>query len=924
MRFYRLAIFFCILTFLWNAGSGQTGRYYQQLASDSVSVRFNGAYRLALSYRRTQQDSAYFFADKAASLLPQLDSTQRIQAFSVQGLVAYEAGAYQEALAFFAQAISEAQRQKDFKRKARNLSRQGNVYTMIGQTAQAITHYQQAIQIAEQENLTRERIYFIQALAFCYQKTGSPAKAIPYFRDALAYFQSEEDWGGVISTQNLLHIAWSNMDSLDRALDLLKSNLSPPLAQHLSPKDSATMLHNLGRLYNMQGQYELAGLTLRKTMAIKKRQNNPESTLKSWIEWVTSLKAQGDYDEAYIVARQLDTSTLNKSSVYTQRDYYRHLSEIMAQREAYKEAYRYQSVFDSLDQAIFNQENRESVAELELQLARQENGRLVDQRLAARRRRNWAILSGGLLSILIGSFLFFRQRELQRQRTWARQQLKQKEKQHQARTQFFMNISHELRTPLTLIQAPVQSLLQQVQTPYNRELAKTILRNAQEMNYLIEQTLDLERAQEHHFPLSLSSVEIDRFVEEIIRPFRQMAEKKSHQFTFINQLGQACIKIDPVRTRHIIRNLLTNAFKFTPPGKKISLVAQRNENQLAFIVKDDGPGISENDLPHIFERHYRAKQPTHSSLPGSGIGLHLAREFTRQQGGELTVQSSPGKGTTFICNLPWLSVNKYAQKTLPDAPIQHTPTTPTVLLVEDNAEMRTYLFQLLSPHYSVHQATNGRKALSILEAEKTTIDLVLSDVMMPDIDGFGLVKAMKENEQLAGIPIILLTARTEPRDKLNALTAGVSDYINKPFRPEELKIRLHNLLAYKENRHTHNKDKATEVTPVLSSSQQWLQDVESTMLDRLDDSNFSIKEIAQALNISERQFFRRVKQLSGLTPNRYLREVKLKEARRMLEEGAYATVAEVSFAVGFGTPEYFSKIYKERYGCSPSEVLHRS
>ena len=919
---YRIYFLLCMALFLSLTTQAQTARYYQQWQSDTLSVRFEGAYRLALAYRRTQQDSARFFASKVADLLPQLDSIQRIQAYAVQGLVAYEAGAYEEALSFFAQAEQEARRQNNPKEKARNLSRQGNAYTMLGQTPQAIAHYQQAIELAEREHMPRERVYFLQALAFCYQKTGSPEKAIPYFEDALAYFKNNQDWAGVISTQNLLHIAWSNMDSLDRALDLLKSNLSPPLAQHLSAKDSATVLHNLGRLYNMQGQYEVAGQALRQAMTIKQRQDNPESTLKSWIEWVTSLKAQGNYDEAYAVARQLDTGTLNNSSIYTQRDYYRHLSEIMAQRGVYAKAYRYHEVFDSLDQVIFNQENRKSVAELELQLAQQENARLASQKLAARRQRNWALLSGLLLAGLVGSFLFFRQRELQLQKKWADQQLAQQEKQYRARTQFFMNISHELRTPLTLIQSPAKSLLQQAPTPQQKELAHIILRNTQEMNYLIEQTLHLERIQDAQIPLSLSPVNLQRFLEETVRPFHQLAEEKSQGFTFSHQVDHDWVRIDPVRTRHILRNLLSNAFKFTPSGKTISLATQCKKGQLAIIVQDDGPGIAPHDLPHIFERHYRGRQNTHATPSGSGIGLHLARELARQQQGELTVQSRPGQGSTFTCSLPWLPVDSPAKTVSPSPSRQASPSAPVVLLVEDNTEMRNYLFHILSPHYQLLQAGNGQEALSMLQSQESAIDLILSDVMMPELDGFGLVQAVKENDQLAGIPIILLTARSEPRDKLNALTAGVSDYINKPFLPEELKLRIEKLVEYKTNRPANPVGEDSTDSPSIISQQQWLQEVESVMLERLDDPDFSIKRIAQALHISERQFFRRIKQITGLTPNHYWREVRLKEARRMLEEGACATVAEISFAVGFQTPEYFSKIFKERYGITPSEVLH--
>lgn len=927
MCFYRWIAFLCILSFLGKPGFSQTNRYYQQLTSDSISVRFNGAYRLALSYRRTQQDSARYFASKAAELLPKLDSTQRIQAFSVQGLVAYESGAYDDALSFFKQAEQEARRQNSPRLEARNVNRQGNAYTMLGQTPRAIERYQRAIHLAEKENLPEEAVYFVQSLAFCYQKNGAPEKAIPYFEDALAYFREQENWAGVISTNNLLHIAWSNMDSLDRALELVQSNLAPPLSQYLSPKDSATMLHNLGRLYNMRGQYEAAGQVLRSAITIKEKQNNPESTIKSWIEWITSLNAQGDYSEAYTLAHQLDTSILNNSSIYTRRDYYRHLSKIMAQRGVYAEAYRYQGIFDSLDQVIFNRENKESIAELELQLAQKQNEQLAAEARTATQQRNWVILSGLLLILLIGSYLFFRQRELRRQKIWTARQLQLKETQYEARTRFFTNISHELRTPLTLIQAPAQSLLHQLTEPRQQKLVHTILRNSRDMNQLIDQTLSLEQKPETADILRLSPIEIDTFLSELVAPFTYLARERSISFTYHNQLGKAWLQFDPLRTRHILRNLLNNAFKFTPAHKTISLSVRQQHNKLHIEVKDTGPGIHPSDLPHIFERFYRGQNNNRHTPPGTGIGLHLAREFARLQDGDLTVQSTTGAGSSFVCTLPWIP-GKRAMPVATDSPPapQGRPpaNAPILLIVEDHPDMQQYLAQVLAGTYHLLQAENGLEAMDILTREK--VDLILSDVMMPGMDGFALLQALKKDDQLASIPIMLLTARSEPNDKLNALTAGVDDYLHKPFHPGELTLQIEHLLQFKQNRLQGDLPKQKEVgsppTAPSASDQKWLKEVEHIMKTRMAHDQFSIAIIAEELNMSERQLYRRIKRIAGLTPNRFLREVKLKEARRMLTEGIFPTVAEVSFAIGIDTPEYFSKIFKERYGCTPSNLLN--
>lgn len=913
------------------SGQAQLAQWLTDLKSDAPEIRFDAAYELALYYRRTQQDSAQYFADLAGQLLPQLDSVQRVDAFSVQGLVAYEQADYDRALTFFAQAEREARQLGLIRQEVRSLIRQGNTYTQLGQLPEAVKHYQRAIMLAESANLERDRIIAIQSLAYGYQKTGYPGEALPYFEQALHYFEGTNDWPGIISTRNLIHVAWSNMDSLDRALDQLRYILSPPASLHLSAKDSATMLHNLGRLYNMREQYDAAQEALRQSLSIKESQNNPESYLKSLIEWMTSLKAQQRYREAANLVWTLDTTQITQSSKYTRRDFYRHWADILAGLDRYAEAYQYQKRYEVLDKDIFRAENTQAVADLELQLSRQKNQQLEQEKISARRQRNLAVALGVLGTLIV--FLLARMRYQRRQQKLQLETLtaREREKQYADRITFFTNISHELRTPLTLIQGPIQELNQALAESSLSKYTDIILRNTATMNQLIDQTLDLARMNQMG-QLPDQPLELRSFFQQIEESYRVRAQQKDLHVITNLRLPDPCWQLLPPQAlQHIVHNLMSNAVKFTPNEGQVELQVDfpREAKEWTISVRDTGPGIHPDDLPHIFERFYQSHANL-SNEKGSGIGLFLARSFAQQMGGSLSVESTLGKGTAFTCVLPakWVSPpNEPYQAQIPakpPAPTMVVPGTPTVLIVEDHPDLLTFLSDLLRTRYQILTAGNGAQAWQLLQKTTYRIDLIISDVMMPEMDGFTLLDQVKKQDHLADLPFILLTARTEPQAKLRALAAGVDDYLSKPFDREELLLRIQHLLDYRRQRMgltTDNEQPGAE--PAMTASDRtWLQKVEDKLREELSNPNFPVSAMARSFHLSERQFHRRIKALTGMTPNRYFREVKLNEARRMLEDGSFLTVSEVSFAIGIETPEYFTRLFRERFGRRPSDYLH--
>jgi DNA-binding response OmpR family regulator/anti-sigma regulatory factor (Ser/Thr protein kinase) len=387
---------------------------------------------------------------------------------------------------------------------------------------------------------------------------------------------------------------------------------------------------------------------------------------------------------------------------------------------------------------------------------------------------------------------------------------------------------------------------------------------------------------------------------------------------------------DRKKLEHILSNYLSNAIKFTREDSKVSLVCQLQENVIEFIVTDQGPGIPDEYLEKVFERFYQV-QDSPTQQEGTGLGLALCHEFAQVLNGSVHAESSVGEGSRFYLTLPYIpsippihtedendtgSIPGFQSST---SPRQRPVHAPKLMIVEDNRNMREFLMQELEM-YQIVSAENGKAALESLERMESNAslpDLIITDVMMPEMDGFELLQRLKDHTAHASIPVIMLTARAGVEDKLKALRIGVHDYITKPFDTEELRVRIENLL-----------DRKIEKSEALSESDDepimdhaWLAEVETLVNTHLGERDFSVARLAFELHISERQLLRRLKAYTGLAPGRYIREVRLHRAKEMLESGGMITVAGLSASVGFEDPDYFSRIYMERFGYRPNDRL---
>ena len=501
--------------------------------------------------------------------------------------------------------------------------------------------------------------------------------------------------------------------------------------------------------------------------------------------------------------------------------------------------------------------------------------------------------------------------------------------------QFFTNVSHEVRTPLTLILAPLDRLIVSLrESPYASDL-RLIQKNANRLLRVINQILDFRKVEGKQEKLAVREIDLVPFVGEIKSYFDSMASVRVISYTFTSSIKQCTLWIDPDLLERVFFNLLSNAFKFTPEGGSVRIELTEEGDRVFIQVIDTGSGIQPANLPHLFDRFY-----TEDRSMGTGIGLHLVKEYIHMHGGEIRVESEPGQRTTFtVClrkgkahfedsDLMETSVSHqaYEASRLDDSETKEilSKTYPyTILITEDDDEVRCFLERELSLHFKIRTAVNGKDALRVLEEEE--ISLVVSDVMMPEMNGFELCRTIKSQLPFSHIPVILLTALTDERQRIFGITGGADDYIQKPFHTDYVKIKIIHLLQERRKLRERLLEKLRDNKLLLSEPEK-VESVDDAFLRKFAeqieavyaDPEYNVEKLSETLGLSRGHLHRKIKELTGTAPVEFLRTYRLNKATQLLRQNAY-TVSEVAYRTGFSSPAYFSKCFKAVYGVTPTE-----
>lgn len=504
-----------------------------------------------------------------------------------------------------------------------------------------------------------------------------------------------------------------------------------------------------------------------------------------------------------------------------------------------------------------------------------------------------------------------------------------------SKLQFFTNISHEVRTPLTLILGPLDRLLNLMHdSPYLPDL-ELIHKNAGRLLRVINQILDFRKVENKQEKLKIREVEIVSFTSELKSYFNSMAKVRAIDYTFSSDVNACVIWIDADLIEKVLVNLLSNAFKFTPEGGKIGITLLDKGEWVDIRVEDSGCGIKEENIPYLFNRFY-----SENSRVGTGIGLHLVDEYVRMHKGKIAVNSVLDKGSTFTVSLRKdkealegehvmespVSLLAYDASNLDDSEekaLVNNKYPYTILIVEDDDEVRGFLEKELSANFRILTAGNGKVALAILQDED--VSLVLSDVMMPEINGFDLCRSIKTDLSTSHIPVILLTALSDERQRMYGISGGADGYIQKPFQVNYVKVRIVRILEERRRLREQLLHKLQD-SNLLMSEPEKVENMDDLFLRKFvtrieevyTDPEFNIEKLSDTLGLSRGHLHRKIKELTGTTPVDFLRNYRLGKAAQLLKQKQYS-VSEIAYQTGFSSPAYFSKCFKVVYNMTPSE-----
>ena len=567
----------------------------------------------------------------------------------------------------------------------------------------------------------------------------------------------------------------------------------------------------------------------------------------------------------------------------------------------------------------------------------------------------WAYIVYALLIVGVVSFSLYAVQRRERNKFRIRQieeDAKKREELSQMKFRFFTNVSHELRTPLTLIISPMESMMKEITDEKLHGKLQLMYRNAQRLLNLVNQLLDFRKNEMAGLHLTLSEGDIVAYVRSICASFLMLSEKKHVHLTFFSAMESLNMSFDEDKIGKVVMNLLSNAFKFTPDGGRVDVALEMSKEmsgRLLIKVSDTGVGIRDEDKERIFERFYQVEQeePEHQST-GSGIGLSLVRDFVTLHEGTVRVVDNVGSGSVFLVELPVKHVRVSPPKPAPltEEVEEHEELLPGMeeealsvdllddmednedekekplaLIVDDNEDLVAFMKDSLSLYFRIQSASNGREAWQ--KISELMPDIIVSDVMMPEMDGNELCRWVKTDKRTSDIPMILLTARQAVEDKVEGLTIGADDYVTKPFNVEILILRMRKLIDLSKKRKAKSLiDPEPSEIAITSLDEKLVENAIKYVEANIGRCDLSVEELSRGLGMSRVHLYKKLLQITGKTPIEFIRVIRLKRAAQMLRE-SQQNVSEIAYQLGFNNPKYFSKYFKDEFGVLPSVYQER-
>ena len=812
----------------------------------------------------------------------------------------------------------------------------GKVALMQSKNEQAFSLFLEALALAKEEGDKLREAGIYNSIGSIYKNQKQFKKAIENYEAALVLV-SELDFNPGISAclTNLANI-YTEIKQYAKAVryHLQALELKKEIGDRLG---EARVLNSLGIVYNNVEEFATAENYF--NQAHELANEVADANLSYEIEYGLAESAFGKGD--YIHSVEMATNALEKldstATLEAKLKIHRFLSRAYGELQDFERAHLSAVTVIQLSDSFFNEEIVKVTNELEAKYQNEQKVREISllesdkelQALQLTKRVNErnAIIAFALIMLILASLLYNQYRVKQK----ANNKLKQLDR---LKSNFFANISHEFRTPLTLIKGPIERLEQNPEEQLSMDNIKMIRRNATRVLKMVNQLLDLSKIDEGDLKLEPTEGDVYKCLRAATSSFNSHAAQRHMDYRV--QIPQIVVwaSFDRDKLEKIAYNLLSNAFKFSDDGSVISFEAAYHEQVLKMQISDSGKGISKEELPFIFDRFYQVDSGSTKDQEGSGIGLSLSKDLVELMDGTITVTSEVEKGSFFTVHLPLVEIQtRQAESVEPGTNVisrvskpetfeltqEDTRDLPSILLVEDNNDMRHFIMENLIHGYKVTEATDGKEGFK--KALQDPPDLIITDLMMPQMDGIELCKKLKTEVNTSHIPVIVLTAKAGMDNKLEGLEIGADDYLTKPFDANELLVRTKNLIEQRQKLRELFSNNEVQFNPkmvtVTSLDQRFLEQVLGLLEEKFNDGEFSVPQMQEALGMSKSQLHRKLKALTNEGPGELLRNFRLKRAAQLLSQKA-DTVTQIAYSVGFNDLSYFAKCFKELYGVVPS------
>lgn len=923
MRKQASIIIFALLlafpSFAQEDGANIDSLRYVWKSAPNDSMKWFTATRLAVAYMNNKVDSALWWSERSLEAAEHAGSAHMISSSLKDKAIAlmYQ-GEYESSLNLFQESLEKlgnSTANRDQLLASTILGNIGLIFSNKNDNKKAATYYKQALALKTALGDSLGMARNLSNIGLAYYNSAMYDSALVYFEKTLVLSrQLGSVFGQGLSLSNIASV-YQEKNNPEKAIEFYNQALELK-RQTGDQRGVSNVLNNLGAIQNKLGNFSAA-------------RNYYEEAL-------STVKPIGDKEFL--------------------ADTYEGLSNTFAGLGDFKKAYEFHKELYMLKDTLMQELNSKNLNEMEVKFqTKQKEAQLAQQELIISRQRNRQknfLIGGGLaIMLIIGLFQYLRNRNRIRQKEAEMALQLEKSEADKLReldrikSNFFANISHEFRTPLTLVLGPLEQMINGILQGDPQKYFRIMHRNASRLLQLVNQLLDLSRLEGGRMELHIAPINLAAFIRAVAFSFESLAERKQIELAVdVPDLAQPTWT-DRDKLEKILVNLLSNAFKFTHDEGHIGVQGQLLSDGKTYLLEvvDNGMGISPEQLPHVFERFYTSGA-SEEGVEGSGIGLALTRELVELLHGAIEVESKPEIRTCFRITLP-IHESAFAAKDKVSAGAIESTVVPTakatlepeiaekevivnedddrplLLIIEDNADVRAYIGDQLRDAYRIAEAINGR--LGLEKATETIPDLIITDLMMPEMDGLTVSKHLKTAETTSHIPIVMLTAKADQGDKLVGLEAGADDYLVKPFNAQELKVRVANLIEQRRRLRARFAGeivfKPTEVA-VTSVDEAFLQRVLETIEENLDDETFGVVELAGEVGMSRSQLHRKLKALADKGPNEVIRDMRLQRAKELLEKGA-GNASEIAFSVGFNSLAYFSKCFSDRFGVSPTEYL---